>query len=184
MTLFHSLKMASLATLIFTPIIGFTNDNQHPVTFMIETATTNDSLIGSDSLAHNEAIGMSQDITSHFYYSLESTLPSYHEIDSEVDVGAHTSLGRFNPLCELEIVNTHSNHQDVVSLDYDFGTTYALTPRLSPLLIMDGLGLDGGNQFIYGANYQLSHNVAVSIEGMKIVGNTGSGADLKLFYTL
>ena len=184
MTLLHSLKTASLAALLLTPLMGFADEGSRPVTLMLETATTNDSLTGNDPLAVNETAGMSQDITSHLYYSLEATLPSNHAFDSEADLGTHTSLGRFSPLCELEIVNTYRDHHNVVSLDYDVGTTYALTRKLSPLVIMDGLGLDDGNRFIYGANYRLSNNVAASVEGMKVLNANGSGAELKLFYTL
>jgi hypothetical protein len=155
----------------------------HPVSLMFEEYTSSDSLTGSDALHFNSEIGISQDVTEHMYYALSATKPQDDAYNVELDLGLQGKYAAFLPFIELETVNSHSRDGNQLSFDYDFGTAYALTEKVYPLLGFDGVGTSAPASMKLGAQYKFKPRLALTLTATKNIDQHGSGAQAKLSYT-
>ena len=153
----------------------------HPITVFAEADTTNTSLTDNKSIRVGEKLGMQQDISQHIYYTLMATVPKNHAYTFETDLGLKTEYQRLLPFAELEGVWMHKkNNQHTSLLDYDFGTAYQLTKRIYPLVALDSIGLRGDDAVKYGAIFQCTQKIALTVDAIKYLRHTGSAAQVRL----
>lgn len=155
--------------------------NNHPATVFTELKTTNPSLTDGNPTTLGEEVGFQQALNKHLYYTLSATLPQHSAYSAELDLGYKTQFHRVLPFAELEVPVSHnSNGKTVLQLDYDFGAAYQLTNKVYPLVAFDSLGLRGQDSVEYGALYQCTPKVSLTVEAVKYLRHSGSSAKLKV----
>jgi hypothetical protein len=180
----NTLSMIPCVFLLTLPVLSYSEVDAHPITINFDVETANRSLVSGEPMTANEEVGLSQPLTNHVYYSLSTTLPKHQSYSSELDLGLQTKIKRIMPFAELEMVDKSTEGHHQVMMDYDVGAAYALTDRLTPVIVLDGLGVNGENAVIYGLSIQLTKKIAVTCEGLKVLNTTGSAAKFSFLYTL
>lgn len=150
-------------------------------TLTLEGFTAGDTLGKIDRIG--EELNYNRVINQNLYFDLNVADATHGHYDLGGDIGITTTAHRFAPFAELEYDESIDRIEHGIGrFDYDFGVSYQLTKRFSPMVGFDSIGLRNNDAMKVGAGYALTPRINFTGEFIKYLHHNGSAAIIKLGY--